>query len=129
MLKHHFHGHGWSRVYPGNTASEAGVHPRWDSSPSQESMIILIHISRQLRVSGPPAGMFREVGGNWRTKRKPIWTEGEHVKCHIYSKPSSVWNQEPWSCEVATHTVPLCQPVKDSKQKSKYHNLEEKLFL
>lgn len=72
-------------------------------------MITLIHIYQQLRVASPPIGMFWEVRGNWRMRRKPSWTQKERV------------NQGPWSCEEATHTVPLCQPIK--------YNLEEKPFL
>lgn len=109
-----------------------GTHPGLDTSPLLETIITiihaLIHIYRQPRVTSLPIGIFWEVGGNWKTRRKPTWTQREHVKDltdNFVSTVSSGWNQEPWSSDVATHTRPLGQVFIEIKQERKYHSFEE----
>ncbi|KAB5553721.1 hypothetical protein PHYPO_G00041910, partial [Pangasianodon hypophthalmus] len=46
---------------------------------------------------------FWEVGGNWRTQRKPRQTRGGHVKLHTDSNLSSVPNWGHWRCQSFQH--------------------------
>lgn len=49
-----------------------------------------------------------EVGGNWRTLRKPKHTQVQPVNLSTDSNSSSGLNRGPWSCEVTTK--PPCRP-------------------
>lgn len=43
-----------AEAYPRNSGHEAGIHPRWDTSPLQDTKHTLIHAYRQSSIVHPP---------------------------------------------------------------------------
>ncbi|MCI4376506.1 hypothetical protein PGIGA_G00189270 [Pangasianodon gigas] len=70
---------GGPRACPRNTGHEAGIHPGWDTSPSQGTMHTHSHLGA-ITVANPPTGMFLGSGRKSETPEEPMHMHGNSTQ-------------------------------------------------